>query len=100
MTHYIIVKFTDTVHDKGELIRQITHHFAPAADIPGIRQVQIFTSCIDRANRHDLMIKMDLEEEALDVFDASEIHRGWKENFGRYLETKTIFDCESKIGEI
>lgn len=94
MTHYIIVKFTDTVTDKPALCRRIEALFQPAADMPGIHEVQLFTSCIDRPNRHDLMIRMDMEPEALETFDSSDIHRMWKEQFGPYVLTKTIFDHE------
>ena len=40
------------------------------------------------------MIKMDLSKEALKVFDNSEIHKRWKEEYGTYIANKTIFDCE------
>lgn len=93
MTHHIIVKFLDTVSNKEELINQIKDLFSHATEIPGIHQVQMFSSCIDRANRYDLMIKMVLEPETLNVWDSSEIHKKWKADFGKYLAAKTIFDC-------
>ena len=40
------------------------------------------------------MICVEMEREALGLFDASDIHREWKETYGGYLETKAIFDCE------
>jgi hypothetical protein len=94
MTHYIIVKFLDTVSNKEELISQINDLFSHATEIPGIQQVQTFSSCIDRANRHDLMIKMVFEPDILTVWDSSEIHQKWKDDFGKYLAAKTIFDCK------
>ncbi|MFV0238819.1 MAG: hypothetical protein ACK5H4_02095 [Lacrimispora sphenoides] len=94
MTHYIIVKFLDTVSNKEELISQINELFLRATEIPGIQQVQTFSSCIDRANRHDLMIKMVFEPDILNVWDSSEIHQKWKDDFGKYLAAKTIFDCK------
>ncbi|WP_312426805.1 hypothetical protein [Lacrimispora sp.] len=93
MTHYIIVKFLDTVSNKEELINQINDLFSHATEIPGIQQVQTFSSCIDRANRHDFMIKMIFEPDTLSVWDSSEIHKKWKDDFGKYLAAKTIFDC-------
>ena len=96
MTHYIIVKFQDTVSIKEELISQINDLFSHATEIPGIHQVHIFSSCIDRTNRHDLMIKMDMDADALNVWDSSEIHQKWKDDFGKYLAAKTIFDCNEK----
>lgn len=92
MTHYIIVKLKDTVIDKQALCRQIEALFLPASGMPGIHGVQFFTSCIDRANRHDLMIRMEMEPEALETFDRSEIHLTWKTRFGPFVESKAIFD--------
>ena len=31
---------------------------------------------------------------ALEEFDNGEIHKEWKEEFGKYIMNKTIFDCE------
>lgn len=94
MTHYIIVKYTDEVTDKTGLYNRINELFSEAVSIRGIDRVEVFSSCIVGANRHDLMIKMELEPEALKLFDASDIHQTWKDIFGRYIAEKTIFDCE------
>ena len=40
------------------------------------------------------MIKMDLSRAALEEFDNGEIHKEWKDKFGEYIISKTIFDCE------
>ena len=45
-------------------------------------------------NRYDLMIKMELSPRALNEFDNSDIHKEWKEKFGKYIMSKTIFDCD------
>ena len=94
MTHYIIVKYTDEVTDKTDLFNRISNLFAEAGSICGINRIQLFPSCIEKAGRHDLMIKMEMEPEALKYFDASAVHQTWKEVFGRYIAEKTIFDCE------
>ena len=31
---------------------------------------------------------------ALEEFDNGEIHKEWKERFGKYIMNKIIFDCE------
>ena len=93
MTHHIIVKFLDSVSNKEELISQIDVLFSHATEIPGIQHVQTFSSCIDRANSYDLMKKMVFEPEILNVWDSSDLHKKWKEDFGKYLAAKTIFDC-------
>ena len=94
MKHYIIVKFNDTVTDKNLIIPEIKALFAPAAKMPGIRSVDFQSSCIDLPNRHDLMIILDMERGVLADFDGSSIHKAWKEQYGRFIEAKTIFDCE------
>ena len=47
-----------------------------------------------RENRYSIMIEMDLSHEGLEVFDASEVHKEWKDTYGARLESKAIFDCE------
>lgn len=94
MIHYIIVRYTNEVTDKTDLYLRISELFSQACSIPGIDRVQVFSNCVERANRHDLMIKMELEPEALERFDRSEIHKKWKDVFGCYIAEKTIFDCE------
>ncbi len=49
---------------------------------------------MDLSNRYDLMIKMDLSKKALEEFDNGEIHKEWKESFGKDIMNKTIFDCD------
>lgn len=94
MKHYIIVKFSESVEDKTHLCKEIKALFRRAEKIEGIHAVSFYSSAIDLPNRYDFMILMDLEREALPVFDASPIHRDWKEGYARHLAAKTIFDCE------
>ncbi len=94
MKHYIIIKFNESVTDKSSIIPEIKALFAPAAEMPGIRRVDFYTSCMNLPNRYDFMMILDLERDALAVFDNSSIHRIWKEKYGQLLESKTIFDCE------
>ena len=93
MTHYIIVKFNDEV-DIKELVLPITELFNEALNVEGVTKVDIYTSCLDLNNRHDLMIKMEVTEEGLKNFDNSYIHKEWKERYGKYIINKTIFDCK------
>lgn len=93
MKHFIIVKFNDEV-DKEKIKEPIRDLFSKALKIAGIKNVDIYNSNSDLANRHDMMIEMNLSEEALDMFDKSEIHREWKEKYGECIINKTIFDCD------
>ena len=47
-----------------------------------------------RSNRHDLMIEMEMDPEALPVYDASAAHQEWKAKYGDAIQSKTIFDYE------
>jgi Stress responsive A/B Barrel Domain. len=97
MQHYIIVKFNDFAANHDELIAEITTLFKQAESLPGVYSVSVRRACILSDIRYDLMVIMDMEREALATFDASPIHREWKERFGKYLKHKVIFDCEDKI---
>ena len=93
MKHYIIVKFNE-IAEKEKLINPIKELFQKAMSIKDIVKVDIYESNMDLPNRYDLMIKMDLSKDALEEFDNGEIHKEWKERFGGYIASKTIFDCE------
>ena len=56
--------------------------------------VNIYENVTPRPNRHDLMIEMEMDPEALPVYDASATHQEWKARYGKYIQTKTIFDYE------
>ena len=93
MTHYIIVKFNENT-EKKSLINPIRELFQKAIAIKDVEKIDIYESNMDLPNRYDLMIKMVLSKDALNEFDNGEIHKEWKERFGEYIMSKTIFDCE------
>ena len=92
MQHYIIVKYTQDVYSKAEMLQSIRALFLDAARIPGVRGAQVFPNCIQRENRYDLMIVVDMEKDALQNWDDSALHHAWKERYGQYIAQKTIFD--------
>ncbi len=94
MRHYIIVKLNGQGKEQRDLTERIRALFSRSTAIEGVHRVSVDTSVIDLPNRYDLMICVEMEREALGLFDASDIHREWKETYGGYLETKAIFDCE------
>lgn len=93
MKHYIIVKFNENVNVK-ELVKPIKKLFNDALEIEGINKIDLYVSNTNLLNRHDLMIKMELNALALTEFDNSEIHMKWKCEYGKYIINKTIFDCD------
>lgn len=94
MKHYIIIQYNDLAQDRARLLEEISELFSRAERIEGIHSVTVHPAVLCGPSRHDLMIVMDMEKEALAVFDAGPIHKQWKENFAKYIAHKTIFDCE------
>lgn len=93
MKHYIIVKFISDFDYVKELDK-INNLFNKALEIDGINKIDIYKSNSSLSNRYDLMIKMELTKEGLINFDNSSIHSKWKSDYGKYIESKTIFDCD------
>mgnify|MGYP000089064420 CR=1 FL=1 len=94
MKHCILAKWNETVTDKAALLAQVRALYTAADDIPGVHSVMVHPCCIDRPNRYNLMIVLDMDREALPNWDASDIHHRWKDEFGPLLEQKAIFDFE------
>ena len=96
MKHCILVKYNESVDSrkKEELISEISSVFAPLTDIKGIHKVEVIPNIVDRANRYDLLIRIDMEQEILSVYDESQPHKVWKKEYSQYLEKKAIFDYE------
>lgn len=94
MKHYIIIKYNDKVTDREAFVREVKQIFSPALQIDGCTALNVYPSCSDRPNRHDLMIELILTPEALTVYDHSDFHHYWKENYSQFIEHKAIFDCE------
>ena len=93
MEHYILVKWNPDTGNREELAQQAERLFQDACRMPGIFRTELFRNCVERENRYDLMIRMELEPDALERFDRSEIHSEWKRRFGEKIEKKAIFDC-------
>ena len=64
MKHYIIAKFNEGCEWKP-MLGAITELFEETLQIPGVHAVTVKPCCINRPNRYDLMIEMEMEPEAL-----------------------------------
>lgn len=97
MKHHIIVKFVPEVgcEKKSKICDEVLELFDNLKSIEGIREVEIKKNCIDRPNRYDMMILIDMDKEALPVYDESVWHKKWKADYGKYVQEKAIFDCEN-----
>ena len=94
MKHCILAKWGKKVTDKAALLPPITALFSTANTIPGVYGAEVYPCCIDRPNRCDVMIVVNMEKEALSNWDASDVHHQWKEQYGPLIEKKAIFDYE------
>lgn len=99
MKHLIIVKFKENVWTREseasrEMLADIREIFDQTQQIEGVHTVNIYENVTPRPNRHDLMIEMEMDPEALPVYDASAAHQEWKAKYGDAIQSKTIFDYE------
>ena len=95
MKHCILAKYTaDAYSRRAELLPRVREIFSVAADIPGVAGAELFSNCVDRANRYDVLIVLEMARDALAAYDESAMHHRWKDEFGPLLEKKAIFDFE------
>ena len=96
MNHLILAKFKPeyTAEQKAAMLPDIRRIFEGTLSISGVTDVQVFTNCVDRSNRYDLMIRLTMDRSALETYDACVWHKEWKDRYGDMLEKKAIFDHE------
>lgn len=94
MKHYIVVKWNSLVKNKKEMLPEIKEIFAKTLEVEGVQNVEIIENVIDRTNRYDLIIRIEMEKASLPLYDACSAHKEWKEKYGKYIENKAIFDSE------
>lgn len=94
MKHCILVKWNNLVEDKKSMLPEIQNVFGKLLAFDGIRGIKFFENIIERTNRYDLMICIEMDKEFLPTYDESEPHHEWKAKFGKFLENKAIFDYE------
>lgn len=93
MKHYIIVKLQPDLENAEEILEATRKAYASAVQIPGILKTKVHLNCVDRENRSDFMIEMEMVPGALANWDASPIHKQWKEQFSTYFASKAVIDC-------
>ena len=94
MKHCIMAKFADRTVLTEEFLNELKRLFAPCDAIEGVHGVRLISNCVDRENRYDLLIMIDMERDALPRWDASDLHAAWKKDYGALLQSKAIFDAE------
>ena len=96
MKHHILAKFLPeiTPEDKTRMIPEIRTLFENTTAIEGIGGVSVYPNCVDRENRYDLMVVIEMDREALPAYDGCVWHKEWKNKYGPLLAGKAIFDCE------
>ncbi len=58
-----------------------------------MHSITVHPNVIDRPNRYDLLIRIDMDAEALPTYDSCETHHRWKDGYGHLVAKKAIFDC-------
>lgn len=96
MKHCILVKYNETVtaERKEELLSEIKGVFSPLLEMEGIYAVEVIPNIIDRPNRYDVVIRIDMNKDSLPAYDESKPHKVWKQDYAKYLDKKAIFDYE------
>lgn len=92
MKHCILVKFIKDYDWKSEL-PNIKNIF-DGIKLDGVNGVEYITNCIDRDNRYNLLIRIDMKKEALSQYDACPNHHAWKDGYSQFIDKKAIFDYE------
>ncbi len=95
MKHHIIVKFNSSAPKVSVIEPEIRTLFEKALCMDGIHGLEIKTNIVHRPNRYDMMIILDMESEALERYDSSDYHLQWKNQYGKFIERKAIFDSEN-----
>ena len=94
MKHCILVKFKEDIRKDEQLYDDIFKLFNNCLSIEGITKVNLIKNCIERSNRYDLLIQIEMNKEALEAYDNCKWHKLWKENYSDLLDKKAIFDYE------
>lgn len=94
MKHCILIKWNKEVTNKIAMLENVKNVFGKLLVIEGIHKVEFKQNCIDRANRFDLLVEIDMDKEVLPAYDESAPHLEWKEKYGKFVENKAIFDFE------
>ncbi|MDD2647762.1 MAG: hypothetical protein PHI27_03105 [Eubacteriales bacterium] len=94
MKHHILVKLTEKAKAQPELYDEVEKLFSQSTEIAGVHGVCVSKNIVDRPNRYDLMIVIDMDRSALDAYDSSDMHLRWKREFSSRILQKAIFDCD------
>lgn len=94
MLHHILVKWKERPANAADMYAQIHALFQETLTIPGVHGVELIPNIVDRPNRYDLLIRIDMDMDALPVYDACDAHHRWKDEYGHLIDKKAIFDCE------
>ena len=94
MKHCILVKWNNEIKDKHAFVETVKSVFDKLLSMEGIHGIEYRENCIERENRYDLLISIDMDKAVLPIYDKSAPHLEWKEKYGKFVEKKAIFDFE------
>lgn len=82
MKHCILAKFTPG--GQGAARRAAAAYPGDILRRGGYSRVhgaEVIPNCVDRDNRYDVLIRLDMDREALPLYDVSAMHHRWKDEF-------------------
>lgn len=94
MKHYIIVKFNNQFDGLDNHLSHIKSIFEPLKEINGIHEIEYIKNVVNKENRFDLMIRITMDKDVLETYAKSPPHLRWKEEYSKFIESKTIFDSD------
>ena len=94
MKHCILVKWNETVIDKTAVENDAKKLFDDALSLPEIEDIHFINNCVDKENRYDFLIIIEIKKEDLPIWNECDVHKKWKALFGGFIESKAIFDFE------
>lgn len=92
MKHNIMVKFRRDFVLSDEVLADIASIFRDTEKTEGIFSSEVHKNVVDRENRYDIIIVIEMLPSALVEYDESAPHLKWKEKYSSVIEKKAIID--------
>ena len=97
MKHLVIVKWNVGDEEKERLNAEALGLFKGLCGMEGIHGVEQIKGIPLNENRFDMILKIDMEKEALKAYSESAVHQKWLSEYAKYIDKKAIFDCEGEL---
>jgi len=101
MTHIVMYKFPEGEY-KDEYKEQAELAFSKVkAETKGVQNVFVFSSCVKRDVNFDLMVAVEvIDEAALKEYLSNPNHKAFSKEMDKYIINKARFDFDGKITKL